>query len=212
MSALETDLSDRRRAERVRIDGKIPALIGRGDGQLIDLSRSGAKIRHTTLVGRGATVRVSFQCSERRFSASAEVLASRVVTIGGGDTQYESRLRFTAIDPGSDATLERALEAIATDDMRKWVANLRGWSDDAAPQLHATRASFLRCRLAGTRWEVKCTTSPTQPEDGFLLPATTPDSEVITLCSTYLGADDEARRAIRLMAAAAVEEVCSNAA
>ncbi|HYH07877.1 MAG TPA: PilZ domain-containing protein [Thermoanaerobaculia bacterium] len=206
MSALEHDYSDRRAAPRVRIDGSISALIGRGDGELIDLSRRGAKIRHTSLVRRGSAVRISFQCAEGRFSANAEVLASRVVAIGESGTTYESRLRFANVDAESQQTLDRSLDAISVRDMRKWVANLRGWSDESsAPQAPVIAGAFLRCRLVGIRWEVKCTSSTEQPPDGFVVPAHTPDAEIVTLCDTYYRADEDGRHTIRMMAAAAVE-------
>lgn len=206
MTALEHDYSDRRSAPRVRIDGLVSALIGRGDGELVDLSRHGAKIRHTSLVRRGATVRISFQCVEGRFSANAEVLASRVLAIGGNGTTYESRVRFASVDAESQRTLDRVLEAVSVRDMRKWVANLRGWSEESsAPVTPTLSGAFLRCRLLGTRWEVKCTSTAAQPPDGFVLPAHTPDAEILTLCDTYYRADEAGRATIRMMAAASVE-------
>ncbi len=66
--------------------------------------------------------------------------------------------------------------------------------------------SYLRCRLFGTRWKVKCTNDLQQPEDGFLLPASIEDNEIVRLCADYSRADADGRRVMRLMAAAAVEE------
>ena len=206
MSALEHDFSDRRTAPRIRIDGSMSALIGRGDGELIDLSRRGAKVRHTSLVRRGSTVRISFQCAEGRFSANAEVLASRVIAIGANGTTYESRVRFVNVDAESQTTLDRSLEAIAVRDMRKWVANLHGWSEESATATPPPiTGAFLRCRLLGNRWEVKCTSTTAQPPDGFVVAATTPDAEIVTLCATYFRADEDARTTIRKIAAAALE-------
>lgn len=207
--------SDRRGAPRLRVTGSIPALIGRGDGVLVDVSARGAKIRHSTLVRRGASVRVSFEWDRARFSATAEVLASRVVSLQGtnGDTVYESRLRFTGVLPEAQNVLSRMLAVLEGRDVRRWVANLRGWSDEtesvAAPKLPAV--SYLRCRLFGIRWEVKCTSDMTQPEDGFLIPAGIDDNDVVRLCADYAHADEDSRRMIRLLAAAAVEETASAA-
>jgi hypothetical protein len=206
MSALEQDYSDRRRAPRVRIEGTMSAIFGRGDGELVDLSRRGAKIRHSSVVGRGATVRLTFQCGDGRFSANAEVLASRVIAIGGNGTTYESRLRFETVDDESQQTLDRVLEGVTVRDMRKWVANLHGWSDESTlPATPTLSGAFLRCRLLGARWEVKCTSTAAQPPDGFVVPAHTPDAEILTLCDTYYRADEAERETIRAMAAAAVE-------
>jgi hypothetical protein len=211
MSALEQGTSigaDRRVASRLRISGTVAVLIGRGDGVLVDLSATGARIRHRTLVRRGATVRISFG-GERRFSASAEVLASRVISLGANDgTTYESRLRFTALDAEAAGVLQLTLESLAGLDMRRWVSNLKGWGD--SPRSQEPRlgtGTFLRCRLFHRRWEQKWTRETGQPADGFLLPAGIDPNEVRTLCDTYEGMDEQGRATVRLMAAAAVEEV-----
>ena len=216
MSALEQGAvspSDRRGAPRLRVTGTICALIGRGDGVIVDVSARGAKVRHSTLVRRGATVRISFEWDRTRFSATAEVLASRVVSLRGtkGDTVYESRLRFTDVTPDAHNVLSRMLAVLEGRDVRRWVANLRGWSDESQPAAmpKTPAVSFLRCRLFGIRWEVKCTPDMTQPEDGFLIPAGIDDNDVVRLCADYARADEDSRRMIRLLAAAAVEETAA---
>ena len=214
MSALEQGSLDRRTAPRLRVAGTIPALIGRGSGALVDLSARGAKIRHSTMVRRHAIVRLSFEWQGARFSASAEVLSSRVVSLGRGDTptMYESRLRFTVVSAEADAVLAQVLESLAGRDMRRWVANLRGWEDEIAQAPAPAVSSWLRCRLFGARWEVKCTNDVRQPADGFLLPATIDDNEIIRLCADYSRADADGRHVMRLMAAAAVEEALARSA
>lgn len=212
MSALEQgslDPTERRSTPRLRVAGTIPALIGRGEGVLIDLSTRGAKVRHSTSMSRGAIVRICFEWQRARFSSSAEVLASRLVSLGNEQmpAMYETRLRFRKVDDGARQVLARALDALAGRDMRRWVANLRGWNDEPQPvPAESSTVSFIRCRLAGIRWEVKCTQNATQPEDGFALPATLDDNEIVKLCADYLRADSDGRQVIRLLAAAAVEE------
>ncbi|HEX8254208.1 MAG TPA: hypothetical protein VF846_13770, partial [Thermoanaerobaculia bacterium] len=56
------------------------------------------------------------------------------------------------------------------------------------------------------RWEVKRTADVQQPEDGFLVPSSIDDNEIVKLCADYARADTDGRRVIRLMAAASVEE------
>jgi hypothetical protein len=210
------DVNERRSAPRLRVTGTIPALIGRGDGVLVDLSERGAKIRHSTMVRRGATVRITFVWEQVRFSASAEVVGSRVVSIGSGEqpTTYESRMRFLAVAPEAQGVLARALDALAGRDIRRWVANLRGWYDEIQPAPAPAPAStaYLRCRLVGTRWNVKSTNDLTQPEDGFLVPAGIDDNEIVKLCADYLRADSDGRRIMRLMAAASVEQSIADSA
>jgi hypothetical protein len=207
MSALEQlplDSRNRRATERLRVTDPVTVVFGRGDGVLVDISLQGARIRHHAPVRRGAVVRISLEWERSRFAAAAEVLASRMVSLGQGPS-YESRVRFLSIDPGCDTILAAALEGLRGRDMRRWVANLRGWTDEPPAAAPRTTGSFIRCRLHGVWWERKCTRETSQPEDGFLLPAESSEAEIISLCDTYSAAAEDERRMIRLMAAAAVE-------
>jgi hypothetical protein len=212
MSAIEqfpiqhsADSQERRRAERLRVAGTITVIFGRGEGVLIDLSQRGARIRHSTPVRRGTSARISFEWERMRFSATAEVLAARVISLGAGPS-YESRLRFTAIDPSSETVLAGALEGIARQNVRRWVANMQGWNEDAQSPAAKPTGSFIRCRLHGRWWERKCTSDTLQPADGFLLPSDSNETEIATLCDHYARAGEEERQLIRTMAAAAVEQ------
>jgi hypothetical protein len=207
MSAIQPltdDSQDRRRAERLRVAGTIAVIFGRGQGVLIDLSQRGARIRHSSPVRRGASARLSFEWERLRFSATAEVLAARVISLGAGPS-YESRVRFTAIEPDSESVLAVALAGIAGQNVRRWVANLRGWNEDSQSPVAQPTGSYIRCRLHGGWWERKCTSDTTQPADGFLLPSDSIETEIATLCDSYARADEDERQMIRTMAAAAVE-------
>lgn len=196
---------NRRSAERVRVAGAITVIFGRGEGRLVDLSQRGARIRHSALVQRGVAARISFEWQNTRFSATAEVLSSRVISVDSGPS-YESRVRFTFVDHESERVLAAALEGIAGRTTRRWVANLRGWSDESQPDpAHFPGNAFIRCRLQGNRWEIKRTSDPVQPEDGFAIPSESADGGIETLCDNYSRGGAEERRLIRLLAAAAIE-------
>lgn len=199
---------ERRRAERLHIAGTVPVIFGRGGAVLIDLSKRGARIRHSAPVQRGTSVRIGFEWDRMRFSATGEVLAVRVISLGTGPS-YESRIRFTAVDPGSEGVLAAAMDEIAGRDMRRWVANLHGWSDESQSPESRLASSFIRCRLRGAWWERKSTTDSEQPADGFLLPSESSESEIARLCDTYARASEDERRMIRMMAAASVEHATS---
>jgi hypothetical protein len=208
MSALEQmplDFGDRRRAERLHVSGTQEVLFGRGAGVLVDLSRRGARIRHTAPVRRGASVRVSFTWAGARFSSDAEVLASRMVSLGSA-MSYESRVLFPFIDHPSEKVLKSALEDITERDLRRSVANMLGWNDDSQRESAPLTTSFIRCRLRGRWWEKKVTNDRTQPEDGFVLRAESIESDIQTLCSDYSGGGEADRQMIRLMASAAVAD------
>ncbi|HEV7763897.1 MAG TPA: PilZ domain-containing protein [Thermoanaerobaculia bacterium] len=208
MSAIESlslETQNRRAGERLSVAGTLAVIFGRGEGVLIDLSQRGARIRHRAPVRRGASVRVTLDWEGVRFSATAEILASRLISIGAGPS-YESRMRFTSFDEGSAAMLEQIIDGITGRNVRRWVANLHGWNEESksAASLLPT-GSYIRCRLHGAWWERKITSDSTQPQDGFLLPSEASDNEIETLCDTYSRGGDEERQVIRVMATAAVE-------
>lgn len=208
MSALEQlpyERGNRRATERLRVDGSVAVVFGRGEGVLVDLSQRGARIRHVAPVQRGAAVRVSFEWEGARFSATTEVLASRVIRLGVGPS-YESRVRFTFVDEESERVLTAMLHRIAGRTARRWVANLRGWSDEAQPDRTPVTTCFIRCRLLGNRWEIKRTSDRCQPPDGFALPSETPDPDIVMLCDNYSRGSDDERQFIRVMTTAAVEQ------
>jgi hypothetical protein len=207
VSALEQlPYENRRASERLRVAGAIAVFFGRGEGMLVDLSPHGARIRHFAPVRRGASVRVSFEWEGARFSATAEVLASRVIRLGLGPS-YESRVRFTTVDEQSESVLSAVLDGIAGRTTRRWVANLRGWSDEVQPEAPPIAGnSFIRCRLYGIRWEIKRTSDSGQPDDGFVLPSESSDADIETLCDSYSRGNDDGRQLIRAMANAAVEQ------
>lgn len=198
--------ADRRRFTRVQVRQPLPALIGRGSGTLVDLSANGARIRHSSPVQRGTTVRVTFEWRGQRFEANAEVLASRVASLGG-NTQFESRLRFEAVSAASQKVLERTLTELLDRDLRKWVANLHGWRDEPADEETSTEpAGYIRCIYIGGRWQQTPTRDATPPAAGFTVPEGTSPAEIRALCRTWESADEDGRRLVRLITDAVVKQ------
>lgn len=200
---------DRRRSPRFRPRQPVATNIGRGTGSLIDISATGARLRHTVAVARGAQVRVTFEWDGARFEAAGEVLASRVATVAAGQTLYDSRIRFLSLTGASSELLERVLEDLGADDLRKWVANLRGWQEEDAGADAVVSASpvsaFVRCRFRNQRWEQRRTRDASIPLDGFIVAAGTDPSEIRALCRIFEQSDAEGRKLLQVMACAALE-------
>ena len=206
MSALEQlplGALDRRRTERVHVSDDHEVLFGRGTGVLVDLSKRGARIRHAAPVRRDSSVRLSFTWGDARFSADADVVASRMVSLGSG-MSYESRVHFPFVDHPSAKVLDKAIIDITERDLRRSVANLLGSNEHSQRGAAPLTSSFIRCRLRGRWWDRKVTNDSTQPDDGFVLSGESTESEIQTICSTYSGSDDADRQMIRLMASAAI--------
>lgn len=217
MSAIATTSlpAERRASARLRIGGTHPVRLGRTDGVLIDISERGARVRHLAAVRRGETVRLALEWQGERFAAQAEVLASRVVSMGNGaGTIYDSRLRFLSMPDDAREILTRTLAGFETRDLRRWVANLRGWEPHPEPIRHPALVTktFVRYQLRGIWWEKKVTHDPAQPEDGFVIPADVDESEITSLCRTYEKLDTGGREIIRLIAAQVVAEAAETAA
>jgi hypothetical protein len=198
--------SDRRVSQRYKPAQPVATMIGRGKGSLVDISATGARIRHTGAVARGAHVRVTFDWQGSRFEAAGAVLASRVAGISPEGTLFESRIHFRSLTEQASAVLESALDDLGSGDLRRWVANLHALSDeDAAPVSVAAPASaFIRCRFAGGRWEQRLAHDPALPADGFVVASGTEPSEIRALCRTFETSDAEGRRLLQLLTNAVV--------
>jgi hypothetical protein len=199
--------SDRRRFPRLRLNEPIRTVIGRGVGTLVDLSANGARIRHEAPVALGARVRVTFDWKGERFEATAEVLASRVASLGDA-TRFESRLRFLSVPERSQEILARTMTDALDDDLRKWVANLHGWHEAAGQDDDETRGegTYIRCRYVRGRWQQINTRDPLPPPDGFTVPAETDPAEIRTLCRTFEKSDEDGRSLVRLITGAVVKQ------
>lgn len=204
--------TERRATSRLRVGGTHPVRLGRTEGVLIDLSDRGARVRHVTAVRRGETLRLTLEWEGEQFSAQAEVLASRVVSMGNGaGTIYDSRLRFVSMADTAREALLRTLSGLEARDLRRWVANLRGWEPHPEPIRHPALVTktFVRYQLRGIWWEKKVTHDPSQPTDGFAVPADIDESEITSLCRTFEKLDAEGRTIIRLIASQVVAEAAA---
>lgn len=214
MSAIEqlplpSRAAERRRSDRTRLQRVLNALVGRHEGTFVDISLRGAKIRHPGALPCRSAVRISFHWERQRFCASAEVLASRIVSLGtreGEPATYESRFRFTVMTPESLDLLARVIAAVGNEELRTWVGNMKGFGDGVHLAAPVRAHGFVRYRHRFGTWEKKWTRDTTQPPDGFVLPAGTSPAEVAALCRTWEGMDADGRHLLRLTASAVVEE------
>lgn len=203
---------ERRATARYRVGGTHPVRLGRTDGVLIDISERGARVRHISAVRRGETVRLALEWEGEQFSAQAEVLASRVVSMGNGaGTVYDSRLRFVSMPDAAGEVLVRTLAGFEARDLRRWVANLRGWEPQPEPIRHPALVTktFVRHQLRGIWWEKKMTHDPSQPADGFTVPADIDEIEIASLCRTFEKLDADGREIVRLIAGQVVAEAAT---
>jgi hypothetical protein len=151
-------------------------------------------------------VRITFEWKGERFEGTAEVLASRVASLGQG-TRFESRVRFLSVPERSQEILARTMTDVLDDDLRKWVDNLHGWrDDDGRTHDRHGNGSYIRCRYVNGRWQQTHTREPLPPLDGFTVPDETDPAEIRTLCRTFEKSDEEGRSLVRLITGAVVKQ------
>ena len=202
--AIDIAVLERRSTPRFRFSFLMPAVLGRGDALIQDVSAEGARVTHFAALPLGSMVRLVFFYAGRRFAANARVLACRVVGLGNGpdgETSYQSRLQFTDASTDAAETLAHIVRYIEVERMRDWEANAAG---EQSSKVHDDGAHyFMRARYLGQRW-IKCwTRDDAQPEDGFTVPAKLSDGEVDILCDAYQKMDAAGRDLIRASAAEA---------
>ena len=113
-SAVASAVFDRRNRTRLRMKNLLRVHIGRGTGEVQDISAGGIRLRHTGMLTRGSQVRVAFDWRRAHFAGTAEVLASRVVGLGKGEqngTVYDTRFRFVLLTPDAQDILTAILAA-----------------------------------------------------------------------------------------------------
>lgn len=198
--------SDRRTAPRLRPSAVLPVRVGRGEGVVCDLAIGGVRIQHSGAQRRGGHTRVVISWEQQQLSLDCEVLSTRVADLGSATSPplYESRFRFRGMDEADLQTLTRLVASLRTRDLRKLVANLRGWDDEPQENL-PTAATFIRMTRDGNEWQKKVTRASEQPAEGFVLPGGTELKEIELMCQTWERLDESGRELLRRMAAAAVE-------
>jgi hypothetical protein len=201
--------SDRRRDDRLRLTHMVPTRIGRGEGELVDLSPGGARIRHSVGLRRGTRTRVRLTWRDEKITVTAVVLASRVVGLtrpADGATVFETRVEFQDLSRHERGVLDHLLGALQNHLLWTCVANMNGWHDDlpSSGPMQSHSSSYLQCRRIGNSWSRKWTADGTLPRNGFVVPATTPTEEIELLCQTFEQLDDDGRHLLRLMCEAAI--------
>lgn len=186
-------------------------------------------------IGRKARFRFDWQGHEIEVEALVmSCRVHRFAHGDDGTTVYQSGLQFSSYAGDAAAILREMVATIVSRSLAEQVANARGIGPIIEKNMPVFRAGvvaaagidpsqekakrfipttevavdrgYTRCTLiANRRWEKKWTRSSEQPEDGFTVLATEPADHVEQLCETYLKADSEMRRLIRLMAQVSVE-------
>lgn len=189
-------MSDERRAhQRLTLREPLDGWFGDFAVRLVDVSATGAQLEHDEPIPEDAHGLVRFWWS----GDELEILARTARTTQENRTgvQFlEENVTLNAHISDSAAELLRAIEANARGDRE---ANVIG--DETLTAASRTLSSgFIRWTLSPDGWTGKLSSDSQQPENGFTISASEPDSEVSMLRKTYEGGDTESRRLTRMLA------------
>lgn len=99
---IDSNGSEKRRIQRVRLDCPITAKIGSSAVILLDVSASGARIEHSAPLARGREVQLDFEYQDQSISVLCFVVRCKLQkSISGTGAAYSSGLTFC--DPKSKA-------------------------------------------------------------------------------------------------------------
>jgi hypothetical protein len=186
---------DRRAYQRLTLREPLDGWFGDFAVRLVDVSASGAQLEHEDEIPAGAHGRLRFWWRGEEL----EILARTARTILENRTGVEFVEESDALNAqiaASAAELLRASEANARGDR---AANVIG--DETLTAASRTLSSRYVCwTLTEDGWTGKLSLDCSQPENGFTVSASEPESDVEMLRRTYEGGDTESRRLTRMLA------------
>ncbi len=200
---------DRREFQRLRLAKPIIAQLDDQNALILDIGVGGAYIEHYGTTEPGRRYRLLFRWNGEDVEFIAEVIRSAEVRRPGSDVASHTALRFVDSTPESDLRLQDMMATFVGKVLAAQKANASGDIGDSAglrilAQLGEARRirsrGYVAYHLKDGRWWRVPTDSPLQPPDGFTVAAYEDEEELAELCNTYMAANDEGRRLIRLVA------------
>lgn len=206
--ALEAPTADRREAVRATAPWRMPIRVGRFVGTLMDLSRTGMRIRHTVPAANRERVVIRIQWGANPIVLTAFVVSSTVISLGRDNTGtiYETRLQLQDVDDETALLLDRIVNVLPHPEPKETIMRILTLIAEAteSPFTLAARSEFIRCRLVGATWQKERVVDPNPPTDGFLLPASLPVHTLDEICRCYEGAAIDTRYLIHIALGAGV--------
>lgn len=204
-------MTDRREFQRLRLTQPILAQMGEQNALILDVGIGGAFLEHYGLVQPGFRFPLRFRWQGEDIDLECEVARTEVVRSVAGDGKSavsHSGVRFVNPSRDASARLQDLIATFVGKLMAAQKANAAGDRDENGATLLARlgearrmrTSGFLSYHFDGATWSRKSTHSAKQPEDGFTVAAFEDQDEVAALCRTYVEADEEGRRLIRLVA------------
>jgi hypothetical protein len=197
--------TERRKYQRVVLARPLPGRLGDARIYVIDASLIGLRIAHQGAVPpAGSACRIEFEWEGRLIALDCEVRRNalhKLAKNSGEKSIYHAGLSIAGAIGDSDSALRQMVAAIVARALDEQKANARGVPAEAAQCFQTGKGTdYVRCELVGDSWRRTETNRADQPQNGFTVSAGESRQHVDMLCDTFVNADDEGRRLIKMMA------------
>ena len=205
MSARVALPTERRKYQRVVLTRPLPGRLGAARIYVLDASLIGLRIAHQGAAPpAGSKCTISFEWEGRFIELECEVRRNALHKLAKSKDEksiYHAGLSIIAAVADSDAGLRQMISAVVARALDEQKANARGVPAEAAQCFQTGKGTdFLRCELVEGAWRRTETNRSDQPLNGFTISADESREHVEMLCDTFVNADDEGRKLIKMMA------------
>jgi hypothetical protein len=199
--------SDRREFQRLRLGKPILGLLDDQNALILDIGVSGAYVEHYGKPQPGSRMTLLFRWKGEDLGFLCDVSHTDVVRNAANDVVSHSGLRFLEPIGHSESRLNDMVATFIGKILAAQRANAAAGDSSESGTLvdlggarRARSRNFVSYRYENGVWSRAFTDSAAQPENGFTVAGYEDDDELQTLCESYVAADEEGRRLIRLVA------------
>lgn len=201
---------ERRRYGRIVLDALLPGRFGDVPVRILDVSLSGFRIAHESLLNAGRSYPLWAEWDGRKMGLDCRVVRTtlwRLAKALGERSIYHSGLQIThSVDDSHDVLrdliTDRLMRAI-----EEQMANAHGIPPFAAHMYQPGKSDlYRRCEYIDGVWHKRETIRPEQPPHGFTVSIDVVPEHVEMLCSTWEQTTSEGRRLTRLLAELSVSK------
>jgi hypothetical protein len=198
-------MTERRGFQRATLIRPLAGRVGTARVFVLDVSLSGFRIAHQGNVpAEGSNCTLSFDWESMPLTIECRVTRSTLHKLAKSATEksvYHAGLHIVRASKESMRTVREMIATLVARALDEQKANARGIPAVAAQTFQSGKGSqFIRWEFLNGEWRHAETTRPDQPVNGFTISAEEDREHIQMLCDTFVAADPEGRKLIKLMA------------
>ncbi|MGH9419941.1 MAG: PilZ domain-containing protein [Thermoanaerobaculia bacterium] len=195
---------ERRKYQRVTLVRPLVARIGAARVFLLEASLSGIRIAHQgNIPAEGSVCTIIFEWESVTVALECRITRNTLQKMARNANEksvYHVGMEIVRASDVAMKTLRDLITAIVARALDEQKANARGIPAVAAQTFQTGKGTnFLRFEIVNGAWRRTETTRPDQPMNGFTISAEEDPDHIAILCETYLSADAEGRKLIKIM-------------